>query len=165
MAEITPGPIASLETSPWGQCLNRIATILIAENFTDIEGNVWILDPPDISRIPTPAIILTPYTPTHSADAGTATQADITLRVMASIIKGGNRVVNATLEDRLFWYCQLFQAFAKRSAKLPTVDAMGWRCLATTVEPGDPRVVEAWQVNIDGEILSIGCHMRVPSPV
>lgn len=164
MAELTPGPVAALESSPWGQCLNRIASILIAADFIGIEGNVWILDPPELGRIPLPAIVLTPFTPSHSPENGPMSQADITLRVMASIVKGGNRVTNATLEDRLFWYCTFFPLFAKRSARL-NVDAMGWTCLATNVEPGDPRVVEAWQVNFDAEFLAISCEMRVPSAV
>lgn len=164
MADLTPGPIAALESSPWGQCLNRIASVLITANFVDIEGNVWILDPPDASRIPKPAIILTPFTPSHSPDWGTATEADISLRVMASILKGGNQIVNATLEDRLFWYCELFDLFAKRSARL-SIDAMGWKCLYTTVEPGDPQVVESWRVNLDAELLAINCYCRVPSVV
>lgn len=164
MNELSPGPLASLEGSPWGQCGNRIASIIIAADFADIAGNVWILDPPDIGRIPKPCIVLTPFTPSHSPDNGTATQADISLRWMAAIVKGGNAVVNATLANRLDWYCQFFQLFAKRSNRL-AIDAMGWKCLTTTVEPGDPRVVEAWQVNFDAEWLAINCNCRVPSAV
>lgn len=165
MAELSPGPIAALETSPWGQLLNRIASVIIAADLVDIEGNVWILDPPVLlPNTPKPVIVLTPFTPSHSPDAGTATQADISLRVMASIVKGGNKVTNATLADRLFWYSTFFQLFAKRSARL-SIDAMGWKCLSTTVEPGDPRVVEAWQANFDAEFLAINCNCRVPSAV
>lgn len=164
MPDLSPGPLAELEDSPWGQCGNRIASILIAASLPDIAGNVWILDPPDASRIPRPAIILTPFTPSHSPDAGTATQADISLRWMAAILKGGNQIVNATLVDRLFWYCTFFQLFAKRSNRL-AIDAMGWKCLSTTVEPGDPGVIEAWKVNFDALFLAINCNCRVPSPV
>lgn len=164
MAELSPGPIAALETSPGGQLLNRAASIIIAADLLDIEGNVWILDPPYVTPIPKPGIVLTPFTPSHSPQDGTATQADINLRIMATIFKGGNQVVNATLADRLLWYATFFQLFAKRSNRLQ-IDALGWKCLATTVEPGDPRDVEAWGTNLDALLLAINCHCRVPSPV
>lgn len=160
----SPGPIAALETSPWGQLLNRCASRIIAADFVGIEGNVWILDPPTITGIPKPAIILSPFTPSHSPDWGTVTQPDISLRIMAAIVKGGQSVVNETLADRLDWYCQFFELFAKHSARL-AIDALDWTCLYTTCEPGDPRVVEAWQAQIDAEWLAINCYCRVPSTV
>lgn len=161
----SPGPITSLESSTQGQLLNRICEAIIDLALPGIDGNVWIRDPPTIAGIETPCVILNPYTPSHSPADGTTSQADVTFRVMAGVVKAVGGVVNQSLGERLQWYDTLFKAFAKRSDLRFTDDvaAAGWKWLYSNVEPGDPRIYEAWQIGYDAEFLSISNYVRAPA--
>ncbi|MBA3483132.1 MAG: hypothetical protein H0T51_15095 [Pirellulales bacterium] len=162
----SPGPIASLETSAHGQILNEIADATIDLALTGIDGNVWIRDPPTIEGITLPCVILSPYTPSHSPADGAATQADFVWRTMAAVVKASGRKVNYTLAERLAWYDALIRRFAKRGATF-NLDgvAADVQLLYVTIEPGDPRIIAAWELSFDAIWLSIACHVRYPSPI
>lgn len=164
-----PGPILDLQTgtyaSPWGQCLNGICETLIDLDLPEIEGNVWIRDPPTIEGIPLPCILISPFTPSHSPQDGTVTAPDLVYRAMIAVVKAGARTVNVTLPERLYWYHRVFKAFAKQSNPfvLETPGRDGVQLLYATIEPGDPSVVEAWEVSFDAIWLAVACHCRYPS--
>lgn len=160
----SPGPIDSLETSAQGQCLNEIADAIIDLALDGIDGNVWIRDPPTLAGIALPCVVLTPYAPSHSPADGSASQPDFTFRVMAAVVKASGRKVNFTLGERLAWYDALIRRFAKRGATFNLDgDVADVQLLYTTVEPGDPRIIAAWEVSFDAIWMSIGCYVRYPS--
>lgn len=157
-----PGPLAELTAHEWGQCLNGVVNGIITAALPDIGANVWIRDPPIIKGI---AIgdgfaMVTPLTPQHDPAAGTMTQPDINYPAMVALVKAGDRgVVPATLAQRLGWWTLVFRTFAKVPRPF-AVTANNCRLLRTTVTPGDPRILEAWQVAIDAEWLQINCWCR-----
>lgn len=164
-----PGPWDELETSPWGQCLNRSCERIIDANLPGIGGNVWIRDPPTIKlagdrNIPFPAAILSPFSPSHSPADGTLTAPDIYLRAMLGIITTDARTVGVSLASRLLWYHQAFKLFAKGPSTFDLVEpgADGCDLLYTNVEPGDPRIIEAWQLTYEAEWLAISYRVRYP---
>lgn len=162
----SPGPIAALETSVQGQLLNESAAAIIDLDLTGIDGNVWIRDPPTIAGITLPCVLLSPYSPSHSPADGSATQADFTFRIMAAVVKASGRKVNYTIAERLEWYDALIRRFAKRGATFNLDGAVAdVQLLYCTVEPGDPRIIAAWELNWDAIWLSLGFYVRYPSPV
>jgi hypothetical protein len=165
-----PGEWDSLETSPQGQCLNRVCSQIIDLDLSDIGANVWIRDFPTLddgthALIEAPAIVLSPFTPTHDPAAGTVSAPDLNANVMLGIYTGGLRASAASLPNRLYWWHKLFTAMSKNGCPWGVDSALvdGVQCIATNIQPGDLRVIEAWRLlGTDAAWMSVTCWLRYP---
>lgn len=162
-----PGPITELGSGSYesalGQCLNGVCETIIDLDLPGIEGNVWIRDPPTLKGIPLPAIILSPASPSYSAADGAHAKPDVHHRIMVGIVNDGSRGVStASLPLRLYLWEQCLLLFAKVARPWSVDTPSGAALLSTNIEPGDPRITEAWQEMKDAEYLAVVCRVRYP---
>lgn len=156
---IDPGPWAGLAGTPAGECWNEIVEAIIAADLTDIEGNVYIRDTPNLKDMVFPAVVVTRVPGSYSAANGGLTKPDRQLRFMVAIIQSSNRAVNVNTPNMTVWEDTIFRLFAKQRAFTIDVAAnaqLEW----TDVEEGDPSIIEAWRLTWDAAYLGIVCYVR-----
>jgi hypothetical protein len=161
-----PGPWTELETSPWGQCLNRACERIIALELENIEGNVWIRDPLVIKETALPAVVVGVNPSSHNPSDGTMTAPDRLLRAVVGIVYAADGVPQASLPARLLAEHKIFKAFSKQSGpfNLTGTGADNCQLLKTTVEPGTPSdEAAARDLKLAAGYLVIGFHVRYPS--
>lgn len=168
MADEQVGEVATLETSPFGQCLNSTVRVLGALNLGVITSSdpqrfhirkIPLFDP-NTDNIVTPAILVCQFPESYEDTFNN--RVDVTYRVLVVLFKSGNRGLIDGLADQLQWRNQIMMAFTRKQSQMTTVLVDDAQVLRVFPEPGEPIIPESWRANYDAQWIIVNYLCRQP---
>jgi hypothetical protein len=159
------GSVASLDLSPFGQCLNGTAERFIAaelEGFprerVHVRRNPFVRDDDKL-----PCAIISPYLLRPDPTGGTNRETAVDFLVMLSFHWAGGREAVNGMGQALAGMTEAYRLFAKKpNAWLGfTVDA-GESCLRdATIDNAEALNLEAWRAGVTAQYLIIDYSLRL----
>ena len=159
------GSVASLDLSPFGQCLNGTA-----ERFADAELQGFPRERIHIRRNPfvrdddaLPCAIVSPYLLRPDPTGGTNRETAVDFLVMISLHWAGGREMVNGMGQALAGLTEAYRLFAKKpNAWLGfTVDAGGACLRDATIDNAEALNLEAWRLGVTTQFLIIDYSLRL----
>jgi len=151
MADALVGTVTSLESSVYGQVINRTITAIEGLSLVDITTRVHFRKLPYDKDITYPACIISPAPETSRDSEGPVGQPVVHYRVMVSIIRASNRDLVNGASTELLWREQVRQKFQKTKPDFAAIVGATFR--KTTVVSGEPFIKDAFLKNLDAQFL------------